>query len=196
MAKSPKTENDTVDEAIDTEVETVEVEAAEVEVSLLEEDVATSDVDDLIDHIEETGDVEVLDEETPDEPIEDASDFEEQSVDTETGESEISAEESTPESAKAPASDTRKTGGFFPLLIGGLVAGGIGYGVAHYMQPEDQTATLTALIETQSERIKELQSQIDNIPAPDLTGLETQISEGLGVMTEPSCCSRHKVVCC
>ncbi|MDA9208300.1 hypothetical protein N9O61_05375 [Octadecabacter sp.] len=70
-----------------------------------------------------------------------------------------------------------KSGGFFPLLVGGLVAGGIGYGVATYFQADDGTAGLPAIVEEQAAQIAELQSRIDNLPAPDTTAIEAQVSD-------------------
>ncbi|WP_368185630.1 uroporphyrinogen-III synthase [Aestuariibius sp. HNIBRBA575] len=91
-----------------------------------------------------------------------------------------------------------RKGGFVPMLLGGLVAGGIGYGVAMYQNPDDGT-DLAALVAAQAEQIAALDSQIADLPAaPDLTGLETaaqqagdqiaavemQVADGLAVLEQ------------
>jgi hypothetical protein len=74
--------------------------------------------------------------------------------------------------AANPSPSPQKSGGFLPMLLGGAVAAGLGYG-AHYLQttqPPAPDAELTAL---QSE-IAELRAMVAQ--GPDLSALEAQIA--------------------
>ena len=79
-----------------------------------------------------------------------------------------------PDPAPAQAS------GFFPMLLGGLVAGGIGFGAAYLGLQNSNVDTsadlrseIAAQLETQAESIAAVSGQIDNLPPPaDLSGLE------------------------
>lgn len=71
-----------------------------------------------------------------------------------------------------PAQKTR----FFPLLLGGLIAGGIGYGTHFYLMQDDQNAS--AEIAALQAQVADLRSALGNLPpAPDLGGLEAELGE-------------------
>ncbi len=89
--------------------------------------------------------------------------------------SKTGAESTRPGSPSAPQSPpARSSTGFFPMLIGGVVAGGIGFG-AHYLLPQerdeaDPTAALSA-------DLASLRAEIAALPpAPDLAPLEAEIA--------------------
>jgi len=68
------------------------------------------------------------------------------------------------------------------MLLGGLVAGGIGYGIATYQGGFDSSG-IQGEISSQTEKLDALQAQIDELPAPvapvevDLSGIETSIAD-------------------
>ncbi len=161
MAKSPKseTEKTKIDEAIEVEAEVSEVEEIIEDADEIVEGEAL-DADAEVDaEIDETVDADALDGD----------------VVVETVVEETVVEMTAPvEQNVAPETSS---GGFFPLLMGGVVAGAIGYGVATYFQPEDETAALTAKIEDQSAAIEALQARLNDLPAPDTSGLEAQIAD-------------------
>lgn len=72
-----------------------------------------------------------------------------------------------------------RKGGFFPMLLGGVAAAAVGFGVSQYMGDDwpfagdDTSAQFTALkgrLDAQNETLTSLQERLDQ--APDLTGLE------------------------
>ncbi len=85
----------------------------------------------------------------------------------------------------SPATEGKRRGGAFPLVLGGLVAGGIGFGAATYLpeitgQTSDEANAISALSQKSADQdnlIKQLQQKLDEVSnkpvAPDL-------SEGLG----------------
>lgn len=90
----------------------------------------------------------------------------------------------TDPTAPAPAVTeqiTVRKGGFVPLVLGGLVAGGIGFGAAYYVLSDRQataTATIGALrdemqqaLGDQSDRVSALSDRLDATEPPDLSGL-------------------------
>ena len=85
-------------------------------------------------------------------------------------------------SKPAPARDTpapepqKRSAGFFPLLLGGLVAGIIGFGAASLTRVQTDT-TLADRIAAQSASIDALQTRIAGIPEVDLTGIEAAQAE-------------------
>lgn len=81
------------------------------------------------------------------------------------------------ESSAAPTpAPAQSGGGFFPLLIGGLVAGGIGYGIS-YFQWANQ-GSLDSAIAQQADMISALEEKIAALPAPtDISPLEGQVAE-------------------
>ncbi|WP_417718636.1 COG4223 family protein [Salipiger sp.] len=105
---------------------------------------------------------------------------------------------SRPEETIAPApvpvvqeKIVERRGGFFPMLIGGVVAAGLGWGASAYTSgtwpfvvPDDgpdfeaeargALADQTSRIEVLSERVEEVSGQVSNI---DLSGVETSIGD-------------------
>ncbi len=76
-----------------------------------------------------------------------------------------------------PASQTgpaEQKGGFLPLLLGGLVAGGIGYG-AHFLT--DQPAAESAEVEALRSEIAELRTALGAVPAVDTEVLEAELGQ-------------------
>lgn len=97
-----------------------------------------------------------------------------------------SERDSVPPAASAPAAPPppRSSGRFFPMLLGGVAAGAIGFG-AHYLLPQeddtrDQIAPLEAEIASLESEIADLRATIDALPEipemPDLAPLEAEIS--------------------
>lgn len=94
--------------------------------------------------------------------------------------------------AKEAKQETAKRSVVLPMILGGLIAGGIGFGIATYVPSmADQFASQSALIETldsqrklQDETISGLQAKIDDLsnrPTADLSGdiaaLNTRLDE-------------------
>ena len=73
--------------------------------------------------------------------------------------------------APVAAPPARRRGGFFPLLFGGLIAGGIGFGVATYLQQQGRDGIADALA-AQSARIDQVAADLAEIPPVDLSGIE------------------------
>jgi hypothetical protein len=73
--------------------------------------------------------------------------------------------------------ESRSFGGFIPLLIGGVVAGAIGYGIATFYILNDGTSGVSVQLAEQADQIAALEMQIANIPVPDLVSLNAQISD-------------------
>ncbi len=68
----------------------------------------------------------------------------------------------------APPPVVVKKGGFFPMALGGLVAGGIGYGAAYMgLGMPAQEDTVTPQITAQAEQIAQLEATIAALPAPE-----------------------------
>lgn len=72
----------------------------------------------------------------------------------------------------SPAPAPQKSGGFLPMLLGGAVAAGLGYG-AHYLQNGQPPAPDDELVALQTE-IAELRAAVAQ--GPDLSTLEAQIA--------------------
>lgn len=87
------------------------------------------------------------------------------------------AAEVTEPSAAAEPSQKSSTAGFFPLLLGGVVAGALGYAFAIYGPNNGAADDLQATLDAQSARISDLQAKLDAQEPVDLTGIETQISD-------------------
>jgi hypothetical protein len=73
-----------------------------------------------------------------------------------------------------------RRGGFFGGLIGGIVAAGLGYGLAQYVPkgwPLQDTSTLQANLDAQAAEITALKQQLAALPpAQDLSGLTAEIA--------------------
>ncbi|WP_281981103.1 hypothetical protein [Thalassorhabdomicrobium marinisediminis] len=109
----------------------------------------------------------------------------------------LGAETDTPESDRSQSSDRRrstdtavpapvtppaqprKSSGFFPMLLGGVIAGGIGYAVGSYYPLTGNTDAdaLQQEVAAQSDRIAALDDRIGNLPPPDLSELEGRLTD-------------------
>jgi len=179
--KKPKSDQPEVVEENDLVAET-EADKGKVEA---DEEAQTSEPDNAAEGIE---DAEVLD----DTPVESESDgttesTEESDAGPGPDEVDIEAEPDQPAASQGDADPAttpvatqqpRRRGVFVPLLIGGLAAGGLGYGVETYLDNQQAAGPdLAALIEEQSGTIDALRAEIDAIPpAPDLTPLRERIT--------------------
>ena len=103
----------------------------------------------------------------------------------------------TPAAAAAPV--VVRKGGFFPMLLGGAVAAGLGFAAAESdvlepilpasWQDDDQATSvdLTALteqIETQSALIAALEEKVGAMPAPDLSAIDANATAIEGISSE------------
>jgi len=75
-----------------------------------------------------------------------------------------------PEVGPVAEPDTNRSGGFVPLLLGGVAAGAIGFGIATYFPKDRGLDDLTA-------QVAALEAQLADIPTVDLSGLEQQIAD-------------------
>lgn len=78
-----------------------------------------------------------------------------------------------PEPAQQPA---RQASPFIPLLIGGLIAGGIGFGIATTTTTQGDT-TLGEQIAQQGDAIATVKTEVANLPVIDLGGIEAAQTE-------------------
>jgi hypothetical protein len=78
----------------------------------------------------------------------------------------------TPPATPAPAQQS----GFLPLVLGGLIAGVIGFAVATFTAPSADN-TLATQVATQSRAITALEQRVANQPAPDFSAVEAALSE-------------------
>lgn len=76
-----------------------------------------------------------------------------------------------PETPVPPVTETRKSGSAMRAVLGGIVAGAIGFGVAYFVLPKSDM-TLPAKISAQASEISDLRNQIAAIPAPDFSSVE------------------------
>ena len=75
------------------------------------------------------------------------------------------------------ATQTQSSGaGFLPLLLGGVVAGAIGYGVATYFPMNDGSVDVSVQMQAQADQLAALEAKLADIPAVDLNGVEAQIA--------------------
>lgn len=81
--------------------------------------------------------------------------------------------ESTPAPTPTPAAaDPKRKGGFFPLLLGGLVAGAIGY-FAALLPNNPLNQQMNDQLTAQSSSLAEIKDQLAAVPVIDLTPIET-----------------------
>lgn len=114
------------------------------------------------------------------EVVQDQESLEPQPEEVEAGPEEVETVEPDKESITPPASEPQvvevRRGGTIAMVIGGLVAGAIGYGITTYfplLSNHDHTAELAAL---QTE-ISNLKDQVAGLPAPnDITPLTDEVS--------------------
>lgn len=90
----------------------------------------------------------------------------EEPIDEHTQEADLPAE---------PALNEKSNDGFIPLLLGGVAAGAIGYGVAIYFPMSSASSDLADQIAAQAEQIAALEAQVSGLPSVDMTAVETQI---------------------
>jgi hypothetical protein len=94
-----------------------------------------------------------------------------QTVDSELVDPIIEPVDEIPETPTPPVTESKKSGSAMPAVLGGIVAGAIGFGVAYFVLPKSDT-TLPAKISAQASEIAGLRSQIAAIPAPDFSSVE------------------------
>ena len=99
------------------------------------------------------------------------------------------------EPAKEPAGETRpspvpepqtapvRSGGFVPLVLGGLVAGLCGWGAATYLLPASDNSEAMA---QQAQRIEAMESRIADFASNDTAELEARLAELDGAMADMS----------
>ena len=130
-------------------------------------------IDDLEQPIEGITDVDGVEDA---EVLASTDDYVETSVSEDVLSSESSEASYNETSSAPPVAPEKSGGGFFPLLIGGLVAGGIGYGVSYFQWANQGSAD--AAIADQAAAISALEERIAAIPAPtDISPLEGQVAE-------------------
>lgn len=87
-----------------------------------------------------------------------------------------------------PPQEVRSGPGFVPLLIGGIIAGGVGFGAGYYLDwmGNQANSDVTGSLETQSSEIASLREQTSALeaqiaglapPEVDLSGIETQLAD-------------------
>lgn len=81
----------------------------------------------------------------------------------------------TPEVVAQPSAPQSTGGGYFPLALGGFLAGVIGYAIATYYPLTGNTDDLDAQLAAQADQIAQLEAQLADQPAPDLSALEALI---------------------
>jgi hypothetical protein len=113
--------------------------------------------------------------------------LEEEIVD-EIAELETPAEASAPEPEIIRETIVEKKGGFVPLVLGGIVAAGIGVGSAGYIFPNGlsfgpKPADYTSAIEEQSSRIDALSAELAAKPAFDASALQASIADATSAVT-------------
>ncbi len=97
--------------------------------------------------------------------------------------------DSPPPSAPAPV-EQKKSGGFFPVVLGGVIAAGLGFGVATYLMPSEdgtQQAAIETALSAQNQTIESLKAEIAKLaempqaePAPDLTDALASLQAEIG----------------
>ncbi len=83
----------------------------------------------------------------------------------------------------AVSNESSNSGGFFPLLLGGVAAGAIGYGIATFYPLNAGSAALETQLAAQSEKIAALEAQLAEAPELVVSAIETQISESAAQTT-------------
>jgi len=102
-------------------------------------------------------------------------------LEDETTLTDASVEEKLAKDRKLPESTDRQSvpaqsakGGFFPMLVGGVAAGAIGFGIGQYDPSGNMAEDVDALITEQTARIVALE---DQVAAADITPLKAQVAE-------------------
>ncbi len=109
------------------------------------------------------------------EPVEDTAEAAEAEETTAEGADRLpELEDPEPIPDTAPAPPPERKGGFFPLLIGGLLAGAIGYGAAFLQW--GNSSDIESLIAEQASELSSLREELANLPPPtDLSPLQAQM---------------------
>ena len=81
----------------------------------------------------------------------------------------------TPPSETNPVSRApeKRQSVFFPMLLGGLIAGGIGYGIAYMQFGQTASADIAGL----RSQIETLQTDVANAPPPDLSAVTQEMAD-------------------
>ena len=138
-----------------------EVEATSGE-KLDDDEQATEQTDDI-------EDAEVVEDDAPED--------DEELTEEPSGDDQPIVEEEKPETPAAAQPEKPRKGGFFGVVLGGLIAGGIGYGAAWYTLPKVDPAAIDA----QSTEIAELRKSIETLQAFDP---EAMIDSTVGARTD------------
>jgi len=165
VAKSTKskTEKSAIDDPVADAIEDLDLSEAPSEDVILDGDDLIENADEAVEETSINPEMDIVDDLT-----DEAAD--------------IVEEESVEPSPPAPE-PSQSTVGFLPLLLGGVVAGAIGYGVATYYPMNGGSDDLTAQVSAQADQIAALQDQLSAAPSVDLTPLEEQIT---GLVEETS----------
>ncbi len=132
-------------------------------------------------------------EEEPAEPVLTDEAEEEADEAPEVVEPETVEPEPQPEPVPEPVADTPKKGGFVPLVLGGIVAAGLGFGASKFVFPEgwpgavDTAAVdqLTVTVGKQAAALDALQKRIDEVsaePAADYSGEFGTLNDSLATL--------------
>lgn len=78
-----------------------------------------------------------------------------------------------PRPVTPPVAQPRQRGVFLPLVLGGLVAGGIGYGAGYAQFGPRETVDLTGI----QDQLAALQSDVANMPQTDTTQIEATVTD-------------------
>lgn len=187
-----KTESDAEDSPkIDEELDTVSEFEVETDDTDVAEEIEPEDPMDLQD--DDLDAVDLSDEHAEVEDVYDDSVVEEEEV---FASPEDSFETPSPQ-ATAPV-EQKKGGGFFPVFLGGVIAAGLGFGVATYLMPSDdgsEQAAIESALAAQNQTIESLKAEIAKLaetavaePAPDLTealsSLQSEIGTQISAISE------------
>lgn len=107
----------------------------------------------------------------------DAPEDDEELTEEPSGDDQPIVEEEKPETPAAAQPEKPRKGGFLGVVLGGLIAGGIGYGAAWYTLPKVDPAAIDA----QSAEIAELRKSIETLQAFDP---EVMIDSTVGARTD------------
>jgi len=121
--------------------------------------------------------VETVEAQAVEPPIEEQPVVDVEPVDAEPVDVEPVVEPETPEQTEPPVIEPVKSASAMPAILGGLVAGAIGFGAAYFILPKPDT-TLPAQISAQATEIAGLRDQIAAIPAPDFSAVEAALAAG------------------
>ena len=165
-AKADKVQSSRIDDTADdaVEVEATPSQDAGSEVDEVKDDASKADERETT--VDPATDTEDTDDTRGDEPVDPS------------GGSKETTEPDLPAVAPPPAPEPQSTG-FAPLVLGGVIAGAIGYAVATFFPLDGgvESEEITAQLDEQAGAIAALDDRIDNMPEPDLSALEGRIGE-------------------